>query len=115
MMKMGPWYTGNTSRWASGNKWVMRFVYILQSGKNGRYYIGSTNDPVRRLLEHNSGKTRSLKHLVPLKIVFTQGFTGRETARRMERRLKGFKNRKILEQIIAEGEIKTYVGPVVYR
>jgi len=34
----------------------MFYVYILKSEKDGKLYIGYTNDLKRRLEEHNSGK-----------------------------------------------------------
>jgi len=84
----------------------MHFVYILQSEKNGRYYIGSTNDLERRIVEHNSGKTKSLKHLVPFRVVFKKGFIDPKDARTMERKLKKMKSRVIIEQIISDQELK---------
>lgn len=85
----------------------MHFVYILQSEKNGRYYIGSTNDLERRLLEHNSGKTKSLKYIQPLKLVFKKEFETMVEARKMEAHLKRLKSRSILSRIIMDGDIKT--------
>ena len=84
----------------------MYFVYILQSEKNGRYYIGSTNNLERRILEHNSGKTKSLKYLRPLKIVFKKDFKEEYEARQIENKLKKLKNRNIIERIIVEQELK---------
>ena len=84
----------------------MSFVYILKSEKNGRYYIGSTDNLDRRIIEHNSGKTHSLKYLVPLRIVFHQKFTDNNEAKQMEQKLKRIKSRKILEQTISDGYIK---------
>lgn len=84
----------------------MAFVYILQSGKNERYYVGSTNNLERRLLEHNFGKTVSLRKLLPVKLVFKKEFGNIRNARLMERKLKRFKNRSILKRIIKDGEIK---------
>ena len=40
----------------------MFFVYILQSEKDGGFYIGYTSDLDKRLQQHNAGKTRLLKH-----------------------------------------------------
>lgn len=80
----------------------MYSVYILQSDKNGRYYIGSTNDVVRRLVEHNAGKTKSLRFILPVRIVFTQEFKNSRDARRIEIKLKKFKNRNIIEKIIKD-------------
>ena len=83
----------------------MYFVYILQNEKNGRYYVGSTGDLNRRILEHNSGKTKSLKYLIPLKIVFKKEFNEKLKARQIEKKLKKLKSRKILEKIISEQKL----------
>ena len=48
----------------------MYFVYVLQSRKDGGYYIGYTANLVQRLKEHNSGKTRSLRHRLPVDLVY---------------------------------------------
>ncbi len=32
----------------------MFYIYILFSGEHQLYYIGHTNDPSRRLIEHNN-------------------------------------------------------------
>lgn len=87
----------------------MYFVYILQSIKNNKYYIGSTNNLERRLVEHNCGKTKSLKHLRPLKIVFKKEYEKEVDARLIERKLKKLKNRNIIESIIKNQDIK--MGP----
>ena len=84
----------------------MYYLYIAQSKKNGRYYIGSTNEPERRIIEHNAGKTKSLHYLRPLEIVFCTGYPTISEAHQMEMRLKRWKNRKIFDQIIKDGEIK---------
>jgi len=83
------------------------YVYILKSEKNGRYYIGSTNNLERRIIEHNSGKTKSLKYILPIKLVFKKEYKTLIDAHRMELYLKKLKNRGILDRIIREGDIKT--------
>ena len=83
----------------------MYFVYILKSNKNGRYYIGSTNNLERRILEHNSGKTKSLKYLRPLEIVFYKEFIEEYEAKKIEKKLKRFKNKNIIERIIVEQKL----------
>jgi putative endonuclease len=85
---------------------IMAVVYILQSQKNGRYYIGSTNNIERRLLEHNSGKTKSLRNILPVELLFKKEYADLSEAGRMELRLKKLKNRKIIERIIKDKEIK---------
>lgn len=84
------------------------FVYILKSSKNGRYYIGSTNNLERRIKEHSDGEAPATKYLRPLSLVFSQCFTTIEQARLIESKLKRFKSKKIIEKIISDGII--YVG-----
>lgn len=90
-----------------GKVGAMFFLYILQSEKSGRYYIGCTNDLSRRLIEHNAGKTASLKNLRPLKLVFQQEYREASLARRMELRLKKLKSRVILDRIIRDQRVDT--------
>lgn len=87
----------------------MGIVYILQSLVNGRYYIGSTNDLERRLAEHNSGKTKSIRFSRPYRLVFNYEYASLSDARSIEIRLKKLKSRSILEKIIKEGFIS--LGP----
>ncbi|MEK7652761.1 MAG: GIY-YIG nuclease family protein [Patescibacteria group bacterium] len=42
----------------------MFYLYILRN-KNGKFYVGSTNNLKRRFSEHNSGKVFSTKRGVP--------------------------------------------------
>ena len=84
----------------------MAYVYVLQSVKNGRYYIGSSNDLERRLLEHNSGKTASIKYLLPVKLVFNKKCLSLQDARKLELKLKKLKSRSILDKIVRDGNIK---------
>lgn len=87
----------------------MNIVYILQSLKNGRYYIGSTNNIERRLQEHNSGKTKSLQYLLPIELKFTYTCQTISEARKLELRLKKLKSRKILDTIVKNNNL----GPIV--
>ena len=48
---------------------TMWYVYILQSIEFGKYYIGYSADPFKRLEYHNLGKTRSIKAYIPYKII----------------------------------------------
>jgi len=83
----------------------MCYLYILQSEKNGSYYIGSSSDISRRLIEHNSGHTKSLKYIRPLKLVFSKKFDCIELARSVELKLKRLKSRKIIEKIVINQKI----------
>lgn len=83
----------------------MCYVYILKSLVNSRFYIGSTNDLEGRLKEHNLGKTQSIRFTRPYELVFSQTFKSLAQAREIEYKLKQFKSRRILEQIIKDQRI----------
>lgn len=83
----------------------MGTVYILQSLVNNRYYIGSTNDLVRRLEEHNKENSKYTKLTRPFKLVFSQEFRDLEMARRVEYKLKRQKSKKLIEKIIKDQKI----------
>ncbi|MEK7127764.1 MAG: GIY-YIG nuclease family protein, partial [Patescibacteria group bacterium] len=66
----------------------MFFAYVLRSIKNGRFYYGSSNNLERRLKEHNSGKTYSLKYVRPLELVYSEEFSTLKEARAREKFFK---------------------------
>jgi putative endonuclease len=56
-------------------------VYILQSLKDSKYYIGSTSDVEARLRFHNAGLQRSTRNTVSLGLTLTEIF---QTSRHLE-------------------------------
>ena len=62
----------------------MYFVYILQSVKDEGYYIGYTSDLHKRISEHNQGKTKSLKHRLPLKLLYYEEYHSKKQAKERE-------------------------------
>lgn len=84
----------------------MPVVYILQSQKRKLYYIGSTNNLQKRLNQHNSGRVRSTKSLLPLKLVLTESYKTYSEARKVESKLKRLKRKDYIDKIIKEGYIK---------
>ena len=79
-------------------------VYILQSVSSGRYYVGSSEDPERRVQFHNSIEKGFTSRYRPWKIVYRCEFEDKELALQAERKVKKWKSRKMLERLIA-GEI----------
>lgn len=79
-------------------------LYILQSTKNGRYYVGSTEDIKKRLVKHNNGEVKSTKAYRPWKIVYSESFVTREEAYRRELQVKSWRKREAIEKLI---------GPIV--
>lgn len=69
----------------------MYFVYILQSNKDNGFYIGYTSNFEKRIQEHNSGKTQSLKHRRPLKLIYFEEFITIKDAKAREKQIKFYK------------------------
>jgi putative endonuclease len=59
---------------------MSHYVYILQSLKDHRYYIGESRDVKARLEFHNAGLQRSTKYRIPFKLVLTEEYQTREEA-----------------------------------
>lgn len=76
----------------------MFFVYVLRSLKNGRFYIGSTNNIERRLKEHNSGRSKYTSLTFPFELIHQEIFETLKDARKREIMLKGGKGRQWLKE-----------------
>lgn len=81
------------------------FIYILQDEK-GRYYIGSTNDPDRRMEQHKQGHTWTTQRFKNFKLAFSQAYPTLAEARRIELKLKRLKRRDYITKIIKDGYVK---------
>ena len=66
----------------------MYYVYVIRSKEKGIDYVGMTVDLGRRLKEHNSGKTKSTKGYKPWKMIHSEVFEERQSARKREKYLK---------------------------
>jgi putative endonuclease len=68
---------------------TMYYVYILESEKTARWYVGMSKDPEKRLREeHNVGNVRSTKGGRPYKIVYREEYKTKTEALRRERQIK---------------------------
>jgi len=76
------------SRGARGSVIVMFFCYILECS-DGSYYVGVTDQPERRLEEHNQGKGADwTARRRPVKLLWTEEHLTRSSARQRENQLK---------------------------
>ena len=73
------------------NYFYMHYVYILQSKKDGKYYIGYTSNLESRLAYHNSGQQRSTKHRIPFEMVYFEKYETRREALKREKEIKSYK------------------------
>jgi putative endonuclease len=70
--------------------------------RNGKYYIGSTDDVDRRYRDHQNGNTPSTKIHRPLKLIACKQCESLTDARKIEKYIKSCKSRKIIEEFVKE-------------
>ena len=80
----------------------MFFVYVLQSQKDGDFYIGQTMDINSRLKAHQAGKVKSTKSRRPLKLVYWEKVETRMEALMKEKEWKSASGRRRLKRIIGD-------------
>ncbi|TSC90706.1 MAG: putative endonuclease [Parcubacteria group bacterium Gr01-1014_2] len=66
----------------------MHYVYVLKSRKDDKFYVGYTEDLIRRFKEHQEGKSISTKNRRPLQLVYYEACTSKRDALIRERYLK---------------------------
>ncbi|MCR4328171.1 MAG: GIY-YIG nuclease family protein [Patescibacteria group bacterium] len=76
-------------------------IYALRSQKDGRIYVGMTENLQRRMAEHNQGLVFSTKGFLPWKIIYREDAPDRVAARKREKFLKGGSGKEYLKKIPA--------------
>lgn len=75
----------------------MYFTYILYSKEFTKTYIGHTQNLEKRLIEHNSGKTKSTKPYRPWEIFYFEKYLTREKAISKEKYFKSSSGRNFIK------------------
>jgi putative endonuclease len=64
------------------------FLYVIWSSSARRLYIGITEDPEKRVIQHNAGKSKWTSRANDWKLVRIESFTNYAEARKRELFLK---------------------------
>lgn len=75
-------------------------VYILKNNLTRKHYIGSTNDLLRRIAEHNRGQTKSTKRKGTWKIIYTENYNSALEAKRREKLIKSHKGGNAFKKLL---------------
>jgi predicted GIY-YIG superfamily endonuclease len=75
-------------------------VYAIISEVNKDIYVGIAIDAVRRLSEHNSGKNRYTKGLIPWEILYEEVQPDWKAARIREKYLKSGIGKEYLKSLV---------------
>lgn len=78
----------------------MYYVYIIQSEKSGKYYIGSTDNTDKRLREHNRNQVRATRHRGPYKLVYKEQMETKTEARKKENKIKHYKSNSKFKKLV---------------
>ncbi len=85
------------------------YVYVLESRKYRRHYIGYTNDLRKRVGEHNCGKNISTKKYIPWVLIYYEACLDRNDATRREKYLKTTQGNRFFKR-----RIKEYIYKEIY-
>lgn len=80
------------------------YLYILKSFSTNKYYTGISDNAEKRLGFHNTIEKGFTSRYRPWEIVFKQEFESKELAGEAERKIKNWKSRKMIDNVI-KGEI----------
>jgi len=77
-------------------------VYVIQSLTHGTRYVGSAENVVPRVSEHNMGKCRYTSGRRPWTLIYQEEYPTRSEAMKRERFLKSGQGRKYLDALFSE-------------
>ena len=73
------------------------YTYVLRSLKDGKLYIGWSDNLKLRLVKHNTGKVKATKDRLPIKLAYYEACLSKQKAIQREKTLKTGFGRKFLE------------------
>lgn len=77
----------------------MFYIYVLQSTKTGRRYLGSCDNLDERIRRHNLGHSKATCHGIPWTLMHSESFSSRAEATRKERFYKTGRGRDELNRL----------------
>ena len=77
------------------------YLYILKSQIADKYYTGISQNPQKRLEYHNTLEKGFTSRYRPWKIVFVKAYTSKEKAMLIEKKIKAWKSKKMIEKILS--------------
>ena len=81
------------------------YIYIIQSQKDNSFYKGYTQDPVKRLHQHNSSESHYTSAKIPWVLVYVEEMPDKRTALIREINLKKATRQRIKALIVSDKNI----------
>ncbi len=79
----------------------MFYAYVLKSVEHNYYYKGHCRDLEKRLHQHNSGMTGSIRPYIPFTLVCFEAFETEQEAIEREKYYKSAAGRRYLKKVLA--------------
>jgi putative endonuclease len=77
----------------------MYFTYAIKSLNKNYIYIGISDNPQRRINQHNKGYNKTTKPYKPFKILLKEKYNNRKDARKKEKYLKSGCGKEYLKRL----------------
>jgi predicted GIY-YIG superfamily endonuclease len=74
-------------------------VYVIKCSTSNKNYTGMAEDVNARLKEHNAGKSKFTSGYGPWKLIYTEEYPDRESARKREKYLKSAAGRRFIKKL----------------
>ena len=84
----------------------MYYVYVLRSRRDGKLYVGYSNNPKARLEYHNIGKVEATKYRRPFEIIYLEGYLNQQDATSREKFFKTGWGRTHLKKVLKNYFVK---------
>jgi len=86
------------------------FVYILISEKDRTRYVGMSQNPQRRLYEHNAGFSKYTKGKRPFKLMYQEMHESHQSAREKEKYFKSGSGREFSKSLFPCSSVGRAIG-----
>jgi predicted GIY-YIG superfamily endonuclease len=85
-------------------------IYVIQSERDGIWYVGLSSDPKSRLKQHNAGKSKFTKGHLPWILIYTEKAGDLPQARKVEKYYKTAAGKRKLNKILGSDKYNLKTG-----
>ncbi len=79
----------------------MYYTYAIKSKEKNYIYVGLTNDPNRRIAEHNCKKEKTTRFYAPFQTILIEPYETRVEAKKREKYLKSGIGKEFLKSFVS--------------
>jgi putative endonuclease len=76
----------------------MYYTYVLQSEKDGKFYVGFSKDLKQRFEQHNNGNVESTRDRRPFKLIYNEACVDITDATHREKYLKTYHGKMFIKR-----------------